>query len=217
MMEKIMVVAPTTAVPISTGLAVALKVLPAPSFSSSRSLARSKLASKPKSRLISWLDAGNLLDQRELVDRLRVVGDRAVGIDGDGHRPHAEEAEGHQAEGEHRRGNHQVAEAQLADEVADGHQRDHGEPQPVGAEVAGDEAGQNAERRAAFPRRGDDFAHVARFGGGEDLDQFRNDRAGQRAAGDDGGQLPPLRGVAAKVGNDDARRSRRSWRWRRST
>ena len=28
-MEKIMVVAPTTAVPISTGLAVALKVLPA--------------------------------------------------------------------------------------------------------------------------------------------------------------------------------------------
>ena len=34
MIEKIMVVAPTTAVPISTGLAVALKVLPAPSFSS---------------------------------------------------------------------------------------------------------------------------------------------------------------------------------------
>ena len=34
MIEKIIVVAPTTAVPISTGLAVALKVLPAPSFSS---------------------------------------------------------------------------------------------------------------------------------------------------------------------------------------
>ena len=32
MMEKIMVVAPTTAVPISTGFAVALKVFPAPSF-----------------------------------------------------------------------------------------------------------------------------------------------------------------------------------------
>jgi len=48
MMEKVMVVAPTTAVPMSTGLAVALKVLPAPSFSSSksswhsRSLARSR-------------------------------------------------------------------------------------------------------------------------------------------------------------------------------
>ena len=34
MMLKIMVVAPTTAVPIRTGLAVALKVFPAPSFSS---------------------------------------------------------------------------------------------------------------------------------------------------------------------------------------
>ena len=35
MMPKTMVVAPTTAVPMSTGLAVALKVLPAPSpFSS---------------------------------------------------------------------------------------------------------------------------------------------------------------------------------------
>ena len=39
MIEKIIVVAPTTAVPMSTGLAVALKVLPAPSFSSSICLA----------------------------------------------------------------------------------------------------------------------------------------------------------------------------------
>jgi hypothetical protein len=53
MTEKIMVVAPTTAVPMSTGLAVALKVLPAPSFSSRRSLAMSKFGSKPKSFLIS--------------------------------------------------------------------------------------------------------------------------------------------------------------------
>ena len=41
-----MVVAPTTAVPISTGFAVALKVLPAPSFSSNRCLARSKFTLK---------------------------------------------------------------------------------------------------------------------------------------------------------------------------
>ncbi len=47
MIEKIMVVAPTTAVPISTGLAVALKVLPAPSFSSRWCLATSKSTSKP--------------------------------------------------------------------------------------------------------------------------------------------------------------------------
>jgi hypothetical protein len=45
MIEKIIVVAPTTAVPMSTGLAVALNVFPAPSFSSSSSLAVSKLTS----------------------------------------------------------------------------------------------------------------------------------------------------------------------------
>ena len=53
MIENTMVVAPTTAVPISTGLAVALKVLPAPSFSSRNALALSKAGSKPKSRFSS--------------------------------------------------------------------------------------------------------------------------------------------------------------------
>ncbi len=53
MIEKIMVVAPTTAVPMSTGLAVALKVLPAPSFSSRKCLAFSKSSSKPKFFLMS--------------------------------------------------------------------------------------------------------------------------------------------------------------------
>ena len=43
-------------------------------------------------------------DLAQFVNRLRVVGDRAVAIDRDGHRTHAEEAEGHQAEGEDRRG-----------------------------------------------------------------------------------------------------------------
>ena len=47
MMPKIIVVAPTTAVPMSTGLAVALKVLPAPSPFSRRSLACSKSAWMP--------------------------------------------------------------------------------------------------------------------------------------------------------------------------
>ena len=49
MMEKIIVVAPTTAVPMSTGLAVALNVLPAPSFSSSRSLARVEVRRRSRS------------------------------------------------------------------------------------------------------------------------------------------------------------------------
>src|SRR5947209_8314882 len=53
MIEKIIVVAPTTAVPISTGFALALKVLPAPSFSSSMCLALSNLTSTLKSRFNS--------------------------------------------------------------------------------------------------------------------------------------------------------------------
>ena len=103
MIEKIIVVAPTTAVPMSTGLAVALKVLPAPSFSSRKCLAFSKSTVEAEVLLDLLLDAGDALDQRQLVDRLGVVGDRAVGVDGDGHRAHAEEAEGDQAEGEDRR------------------------------------------------------------------------------------------------------------------
>src|SRR2546423_7800973 len=60
MIEKIIVVAPTTAVPISTGFAVALNVLPAPSFSSSRSLAREKLTSNPCSRRMLSFTPGNV-------------------------------------------------------------------------------------------------------------------------------------------------------------
>ena len=51
-----MVVAPTTAVPISTGLAVALKVLPAPSFSSRFSFARLEIGSEAEVLLQLLLD-----------------------------------------------------------------------------------------------------------------------------------------------------------------
>ena len=102
-----MVVAPTTAVPISTGLAVALKVLPAPSFSSRFSLASSKLVLKPKFFWISCLDAGNLLDSRELIDGLCVVGYWAIGINCDGHRPHSEKPKRHKAKGENSGCGHQ--------------------------------------------------------------------------------------------------------------
>ena len=53
------------------------------------------------------LDVGQRLDDRELEHRLRVVGDRAVRVDRDRHRAHAEEAERHEAEREHRRRDHQ--------------------------------------------------------------------------------------------------------------
>ncbi len=147
------------------------------------------------------MNAGNLLDQRKLEDGLGVVGDGAVGVDGDRYRPHAQESESHQSESEHRRCNHQVAKSQLANHVADGHQDHNGQPQVIGGEIAGHEAGQNAQRSSAFLRGDDHFLHVARFGGGESLHQFGNHGARQRSAGDDRRQLPPLRGVAAKIGN----------------
>ena len=53
MMPKTIVVAPTTAVPMRTGLAVALNVFPAPSPFSSWCLAFSKSGLKPKSFSIS--------------------------------------------------------------------------------------------------------------------------------------------------------------------
>ena len=53
-------------------------------------------------------DAGNGFDGGEFVDGLGVVGDRAVAVDGDGDRSHAEEAEGHQAEGEDGGSQHQA-------------------------------------------------------------------------------------------------------------
>ena len=73
-------------------------------------------------------DAGQRLDGGKLVDRLRVVGDRAVAIHRDGHRTHAEEAEGHQAEGEDRRRHHQAGQAQGADHVGDAHQASMAKP-----------------------------------------------------------------------------------------
>ena len=103
-MPNTIVVAPTTAVPMSTGLAVALKVLPAPSPFSSWYLAFSKSGLKPKSFLISSLMPFLRFDLAQFIDGLGVVGDRAVAVHRDGHRAHAEEAEGHEAEREDRRG-----------------------------------------------------------------------------------------------------------------
>src|SRR5436190_22906000 len=76
MMEKIIVVAPSTAVPISTGFAVALNVLPAPSLASSRCLARSKFTSMLKSFLISacTLGTASINDSSYTDCRLSVTG-----------------------------------------------------------------------------------------------------------------------------------------------
>src|SRR4029077_15575834 len=65
------------------------------------------------------LDVGNLLDQGKFIDGLRVVRHRAVGIDCDCDRAHAQKPESHQTERKNRRGDHQVAEATEAYQIPD--------------------------------------------------------------------------------------------------
>ncbi|MPM14466.1 hypothetical protein SDC9_60829 [bioreactor metagenome] len=145
------------------------------------------------------VDPVDLLDRREFVDRLGVVGDRAVRVDRDRHRAHAEEAEGHQAEGEHRRGQHQGIEAGGRDGVRDTHQADDRDAQPVAGEVAGHQAGQDVERGAALAGGLHHLLDVATLGRGEHLDQLGDQGAGEGAAGDDRRELPPQAG--AEIGD----------------
>src|ERR1035437_4207296 len=147
------------------------------------------------------LDARHGFDGGEFVDALGVVGDGAVAVHRDGDRAHAEEPEGDQTEGEDGGRQHQGAGHHGAHEVADAHEKKHGHTEPVGAEVARHEAGEDVERSPALPRAGDDLADVARIGGGEDLDELGNQRAGQGAATDDAGELPPQRTIAAERGD----------------
>jgi len=136
---------------------------------------------------------------------LCVVGDRAVGIHGDGDRSHAEEAESHQPESEHRRRTHQMGEPQVADQVADGHESDNRATQVVAREIAGHESREDAQGCAAFLRGDNHFLDVARFRRGEDFDQFRNDGTSQGPARNDGGELPPLGRIAAECRNNQRR------------
>jgi hypothetical protein len=78
------------------------------------------------------LHSGNLLDQRQLVDGLRVVCHRSVAIHRDGDRAHAQEPERDEAEGEDRRRLHQLAQAERAHAVGDRHQAHDGDAEPVG-------------------------------------------------------------------------------------
>ncbi len=98
------------------------------------------------------LDVGHDLDQRQLVDRLCVVGDRAVGIHRDGDRAHAQKSEGDQPECKDRFRNHQRMQSHGADVVSDAHQDDHRDTQPESGEVSGDEPGEDVQRCAAFTR-----------------------------------------------------------------
>ena len=137
------------------------------------------------------------LDHGEFVDGLGVVGNRAEAVDRDGDRAHAEETECHQAEREHRGREHEFRRHHVDDgcvlgnQVGDQHEGQDGEAFPECREVAGNETGQDVERRAAFAGRVHDLFAVAALGGGEHLGELGDQGAGDGAAGDDRGERPP--------------------------
>ena len=97
------------------------------------------------------LHARNVLDERQLEDRLRVVGHRSVRVDGNRHRSHPQKSERDQTERKYRRRLHQRGE-RGAHGVGNAHQSGDHEAEPVRAEVAGDQPGKDVQRRAAFTR-----------------------------------------------------------------
>ena len=104
MIPKTIVVAPTTAVPMRTGLAVALKVLPAPSADSRIVLGLLEIRFDAEVLLDHFLGILAAFDHGEFIDGLGVVRDRTEAVHGDRDRTHAEETEGDETEGEDRGG-----------------------------------------------------------------------------------------------------------------
>ncbi len=120
MIEKIIVVAPTTAVPMSTAWR-GLEGIAAVVFFQEL-LALFEVGREAEGLLDLVFDVGHGLDRREFEDRLGVVGDRAVTVHRDRHRSHAQEAESDEAEAEDGGGHHQGLEAHVGDVVRDAHQ-----------------------------------------------------------------------------------------------
>ena len=95
-----------------------------------------------------------------------------------------------------------------ADEVGPAHQGGDEHAFPEGAEIAGDDAGEDRERCAAFARGGDDFMDVLAVRAGEDFGEFGNQHGGERAAANDRGQLPPqiLSAIVSRPSDHDRSR-----------
>ncbi len=111
-------------------------------------------------------NAGNIFNQRQLVDRLSIVGNRAIRVDSNRDRPHAKEAKRDQSKRKDRRSQHQrrVIEAPVLSVIARPHQRHHAQPQPVGRKIAGHKSRQNPQRSSTLLRRRDNLLHMGRFG-----------------------------------------------------
>jgi hypothetical protein len=157
MMEKIIVVAPTTAVPISTGFAV---------IRFEQVLGTLEVDRHIEVLLDLRFHVRHCLDQREFINRLRIVGNWAVRIHRDRYRAHTQESERDQSEREHGWSKHSGSQSQShrAHPVGNSHQHHHGEAKVVAREIAGHKPRQDAKRCSAFFRGAHDFLHVTRLG-----------------------------------------------------
>ncbi len=143
------------------------------------------------------LGVGTGLDHGQFIDGLGVIGNRTEAVDGNRHGTHAEEAEGHEAEREDRGrklegirkdGHHRGC---LGHEIGDEHEEQNRQAFPEGGEIAGNQTGENVQRSAALAGGVDALLAVAGTCAGEDLGEFRNQRAGNGPAADDDGQGQP--------------------------
>ncbi len=132
------------------------------------------------------LNAWNLFDEAELINALRIVGDRSVGIDGDGDGPHAEKSEGHEAEGKYSNGDLGAGieeggdaggSAEIGKRIGRSHEAANDDSaHPVGGEISGGEPAENIKGCTALATGGDDLADMAALDAGKDLREFRDQR-----------------------------------------
>ena len=135
-----------------------------------------------------------VLDKGELVDALGVVGYGAIAVDCNGHRTHAEHAEGHKSEGEDgivftKDGGKVVGGGC---HVGNNHQHDEDQTSPESTHIAGHDAGEDVEGGTALFRSFYNLFHVFGGGGGEELGELRNKCCAEGAATDDDGEGYPV-------------------------
>ena len=132
-----------------------------------------------EAELLLYLAGGLLLvvlDKGQLVHALCIVGDGPIAVHGNGHRTHAQHAEGYQAEGED---GIVVAENEgevksRGGQVGDNHQHHKHQSGPESAHVAGHNARKDVQRGTALFRSLDHFLHMLGGGGGERLPGCRS-------------------------------------------
>ena len=110
-----------------------------------------------------------VLDERELIHRLGIVGHGAITVDCDGHRTHAQHTERHQTKSEDG-GKFSILAKQGADaellgsEVGQQHQAEEHQASPETAEVTRDETAEDVQRRTALTRGVHHLIHMGRCG-----------------------------------------------------